>query len=157
GLTALLSPSILPASALMLVAEFCSLAGQRKHVLRGSAVMLLVAALCVGPWILRNYRELGGFVAVRSNFGLELWVGNNPEATGQTFGTHADDPNGILWHLHPYSNQQEKARLKAIGELPYMREKLHLALAWIGEHPGQFCRLTCKRCELYWFTPADMW
>jgi hypothetical protein len=157
GLTALLSPSLLPVGALILVADFYRLDDRRKQVLRGAAVMLSVSALCVAPWIYRNYQGLGGFVALRSNFGLELWIGNNPEATGRTFGTHADDPNGILWHLHPYSNKEEKAHLKAIGELAYMREKLNMALAWIKENPGQFCWLTGERCQLYWFPPADMW
>jgi hypothetical protein len=157
GLTALLSPSILPAAGLMLAAELFFQAAQRKQVLRGAFVMLAIGAICVAPWIYRNYRALGGFVAVRSNFGLELWVGNNPEATGRTFGTHADDPNGILWRIHPYSNKQEKAHLKAIGELAYMREKLHQALAWIREHPRRFVDLTLTRAQLYWFPPADMW
>lgn len=157
GLTALLSPSVIPAAGLMIGAELCYHAGRRRDVLRGAAVMLAVSGLCIAPWIYRNYHKLGGFVAVRSNFGLELWLGNNPQATGRTFGTNAEDSNGALWPFHPYTSKAECAHLKAIGELAYMREKQHQALTWISDHPRRFVELTFTRAQAFWLPPVDMW
>ena len=34
----------------------------------------------LAPWIWRNSHALGGFVPLRSNFGLECTIGNNPVA-----------------------------------------------------------------------------
>src|SRR5262249_20732831 len=45
---------------------------------RTTAVILLVSAIVVFPWIMRNRLALGKLVPVRSNFGEELWVGNHP-------------------------------------------------------------------------------
>ncbi|HEX6894447.1 MAG TPA: glycosyltransferase family 39 protein, partial [Bryobacteraceae bacterium] len=48
----------------------------------GTAVLLVVgiAALCCVPWTVRNYAVFHSFVPLRSILGLQLWVGNNPQA-----------------------------------------------------------------------------
>ena len=43
---------------------------------------LLVFTIGLVPWTIRNYRVFGKFIVLRSNFGLELWLGNNPERYG---------------------------------------------------------------------------
>ena len=37
-----------------------------------------VAALCCLPWTIRNYKVFHRVVPLRSTFGLQLWLGNNP-------------------------------------------------------------------------------
>ena len=43
-----------------------------------SSVTILVFAIALVPWTVRNYLVFGKFIVLRSNFGLELWLGNNP-------------------------------------------------------------------------------
>ena len=157
GLAGLLSPSILPAGRLMLLAECFSRSNRPWQVIQGSLLLCGAFLLCILPWGVRNYRVMGGFVPFRSNFGLEMAIGNNPSANGKTFDTSWDDPGNLLAQMHPFSNQTEMKRLLELGELAYMREKGQIAWLWIREHPGDFAILTCKRFVLFWFPPENMW
>jgi len=141
GICALLSPSLLPALGLMLLSEVGSMRGLRGRVALRILILLSVASLLVAPWTIRNYRLLGGFVPVRSNFGLELYIGNNPGSNGE----------------NPYTSGKERAELLRLGELNYMREKSHMAFRWISENPGRFTTLTVQRIKFFWFPPVDMW
>jgi 4-amino-4-deoxy-L-arabinose transferase-like glycosyltransferase len=49
---------------------------------RAAAIAGLVVAAGVAPWSIRNYLVHGRFLLVESSFGYNLWIGNNPEATG---------------------------------------------------------------------------
>ncbi|MBI5285960.1 MAG: glycosyltransferase family 39 protein [Chloroflexi bacterium] len=53
---------------------------------RETALLLgaLVATVCVtlAPWTVRNAVQLHAFQPVSTNLGINLWVGNNPDATG---------------------------------------------------------------------------
>jgi len=157
GLTALLSPALLPAGALMVGSEFAAQRLDRRRVFLGSLLIGVVATLVISPWILRNYRALGGFVPLRSNFGLELAIGNNPLADGKTFSSHNKEEQRPLNALHPFSNPAERARLVSVGELAYMREKQRDALRYMSEHPAETMRLTLARTRHYWFPKSDMW
>jgi hypothetical protein len=150
GLAALLSPIVLPAAAAMVASELGVQAGCRRRVAGRVALLTLVAVACLVPWTVRTYVRLGGLVAIRSNFGLELWIGNNPDADGTA--TSPDFPN---WH--PYTNPEERARVRSMGELAYMHEKQRAALAWIGANPGQFAALSVRRARLFWFPSPDVW
>jgi hypothetical protein len=157
GLAALLSPALLPGIALVLAAEFLSRASTRKMMLRTAPLLLLPMLLCVGPWMLRNHRELGGAVALRSNLGLELWIGNHPGATGRTFDGAWDDTSSFIYQAHPYLNRQELLVVKEVGELEYMKRKQRQALEWICAHPEEFLSLCVERVRLFWFPPPDLW
>jgi hypothetical protein len=143
----LLAPVILPAAGLALLG--CWVAS-RANVLRGLAAGAVVALVCMvvwAPWIMRNYRELGGFVPLRSNFGLELRLGNSPGADGMGL---------TLRHTHPSVDPEQEARLRTLGELPYMREQQEIALDWIADHPDDFAALCGRRFLLFWFPPPAM-
>jgi hypothetical protein len=94
---------------------------------------------------------------VRSNFGLELAIGNNPLANGKTYVTSWSDPNSPMDQSHPYTSSTELARVESIGELAYMREKQRVAMRWIADHPIQMLRLTLARFRLFWLPSADLW
>ena len=157
GVATLLSPPVVPAAVLMGAGALITARGLRVRVALAGVVVAVVASALVTPWIVRNWFALGGFVPVRSNFGLELAMGNNPHANGTTLGTTLEDPNNLMYRYHPSSNSRERSRLMAMGELAYMREKQQQALQWIRAHPADTAWLTVRRCFLYWFPPADLW
>jgi hypothetical protein len=154
---ALLSPSSLPAGGLMLAAEWWAQRGRRTRVVLSSLVMLLICLAAIAPWAVRNYYALGGFVPLRSNFGLEIALGNRDGATGKSYDTAWDDADTFFARAHPYMSREVQDRIKEMGELAYMREQSRIGREWIREHPGPFAALTLKRFQLFWFPPVDMW
>jgi hypothetical protein len=157
AVAALFSPPILLAAILMMLVEVCSQKERRGRVLAGVAVILGVTGLALAPWIYRNHQALGGFVPLRSNFGLELWIGNNDTANGKSFVTYCGDPASPHRVQHPFCNPVERAHCQEVGELAYMREKQNLGLHWIAGHPGRFVLLTVQRFRYFWFPAADLW
>lgn len=111
---------------------------------------LLVLAICLVPWTVRNYRVFGKFIVLRSNFGLELWLGNNLNVT-DTMGQ---------WQ-HPSANREEAAKFQRLGEIAYMQEKQREAFAYMRTHPGPTLNLIFRRFEINWLafsdSPVDVW
>jgi len=109
-------------------------------------VALSALTVCV-PWATRNYRALDGLFFVRSNFGLELRMGNHEGATA------AIDDSHFRFVPHPRTHVAEALRVRQAGELPYMRQRGSEAADWIVSNPGSFTRLTAERIAWFWFGP----
>ena len=117
----------------------------------GSAALVAVAALatCV-PWGVRNYRTLDAVFFVRSNFGLELRMGNHEGAEASI-----DHPHFLREAPHPRTHPAEAVKVREWGEAAYMRDSGDEARAWIAAHPGSFARLTAERFAYFWLGPLD--
>src|SRR5205807_5698039 len=107
------------------------------------AIAVLTCVLGIVPWTARNYAAFGQFVPVKSNFGLEFWLGNNPDVK-------------IIWTWwrSPASDTAESDKLHRLGEISYMHEKLSQALQFIKEHPGAFLDWSFDRFVDTW---TAMW
>lgn len=106
--------------------------------LRAVASGLIFIAV-VSPWMVRNYRVFHAIVPFRSNFGAELYEGNNPEAMGLPWGKTV---NGEA-EVHSYEK---------LGEPRYTKQQGALAAAWISAHSGRFMELSLKRFYFFWST-----
>lgn len=157
GLAALVSPVILPVVGGFLVVEVFQARAARRPMLMKMALLFLVALGCIAPWTYRNYRVLGGFVPIRSNFGLELALGNGPGANGKTFTSYPRDPACLVFVNHPFKSKTVRDRLTEQGELAFMQEKRDVATTWITAHPEKFAQLTLARFRYFWFPPGCMW
>jgi hypothetical protein len=157
GLAALTSPQLLALVGLALLLDLTVSPADRLRVLQGGVVVVLVSTLMVAPWAYRNLVVLGGFVPLRSNFGLELFIGNNPSSDGHTYTIPYSHPNDPRAWPHPFRNPDEQQHLREVGELTYMREKGEIAKEWIRENPGRFLKLTGSRLLHYYFPPASYW
>jgi hypothetical protein len=155
GVAALLSPSLVPAIALMMLVELTWPCAPRRRVACGVAAIAGISLLMVAPWMVRNYYALGGFVPLRSNFGLELAFGNNPESTGSS-NHDWSDPELSNKLVHPHPNVRECQKLNELGELAYMRQRQEEAVSWIRDHPGRFLALTAARFRMFWFPGPEM-
>jgi hypothetical protein len=113
-------------------------AGVRKAVAQ-SALALAIAILCCVPWTVRNYLVFHAFVPLRSVLGLQLWLGNNPQAKP-------------IWHasLHPINNVAQRAEYVRMGEIAYMQRKMHLALSYMLTHPAHEADLIGRRFLAMW-------
>ncbi|MBC8165260.1 MAG: glycosyltransferase family 39 protein, partial [Bryobacteraceae bacterium] len=83
GLCALFQPVLLaiygPLScAFVLAAAFKKSWGQFSRFLAAGILTLIVLT----PWTVRNWNVHGRLLLVKNSFGKELWMGNNPHATG---------------------------------------------------------------------------
>lgn len=122
-----------------------------KHQRQSTYLIVLILAIlltCV-PWAWRNYQVFNTLVFIRSNFGLELRMGNNPGALA-TF-EEMDARGSEL--LHPRLDLSEARKVQDLGEIEYMREAQHDAVAWIVSHPDEFLWLTMRRIANVWIGP----
>lgn len=122
---------------------------------RGGAAWLAAACVMMGavlacvPWTVRNHSALHGWFFIRSNFGLELRIANQPEADADIEVTWAR--KGTL--RHPSENLAEAERVKHVGEAEYNRQAREEAWAWLGGHPAASVKLTVLRAVHFWCGP----
>jgi hypothetical protein len=122
---------------------------QRRGALGGlslasTAKVMLIFVLALAPWTIRNYYALDGLVFVKSNFGMELWLGNNP-AVRAIYSPE----------LHPMVNTRELIPLILNGEPNYNREKQREAMAFIEAHPRLFLKNAFERFKDTWSASYD--
>ena len=118
--------------------------------LRTAGIGVVTFCAALAPWVIRNEIVFRGQVFLRSNFGLELWLGNNPQV-----------PISCACWLHPSHQPEERTRFLALGEVAYMQEKQRQAVDFIRSHPAATSRLVFHRFMETWtgFTDsfADIW
>jgi hypothetical protein len=136
---------------------------QRAHRRQGSRAFRWLALILVGvtlallPWTLRNRRELGGWIFIRSNAGLELAISNNDFATPlipQEIAPARPEIFQRWMSRHPGTNKFETAEVRRFGEIEYNRRRLQQALDWIRHNPKRFANLSLQRFRYFWFYPG---
>jgi len=110
-------------------------------------VGVLVAVL---PITARNYAVSGDFVLVSSNAGVNLFIGNNDQATG----IFLLPPGSGLENTHLYLSSRDTAG-QALGEKnlrpsAVSRYWAGRALDYIREEPADAVRLLAKKFVLFW-------
>ena len=154
GLSFLLNPVLAAVVAGWAAASFFRF----KQDLRRVALFFLVSAatvmLTLAPWAIRNHYALGSTIWTRSNFGLELEVSNN-DILGPDLETNVEGPYFELFH--PLTGNAQRARVKRLGEVEYMRQKKEEAVQWISTHRERFLILSAERFRLFWFPRLMRW
>jgi 4-amino-4-deoxy-L-arabinose transferase-like glycosyltransferase len=131
GLAILIRPAMLfflPFAALWLL-------WRRRAV--DAVMFVVVAALCVAPWTVRNHRVYGRWIAVASEGGVTFWTGNHPLARGD--GDLAANPD---------IKRAELAFRGAHADLtPEQMEPLYYrdALDWIRSDPAAWLALLARK------------
>lgn len=118
---------------------------------RVAIVAACLPVLLVLPWTIRNGLVLGSLVPVRDNFGLELYVSNNPCTA---FNMAKNFETGCFQQNHPNDSLAEAELVRALGEVAYNQQKLKRAIAWITSNPDRFLELTAQRLVHFWL-PSD--
>jgi len=139
GAAVLNNPAII--SVLPLVAVWLAYRVKGKPARRASslATAALMFSLCLVPWTVWNYRVFHRLIPLRSNFWLEVYVGNNAEATGKP-----------VLDKHPSHNDHELEEYRRLGETSYFAEKKRQAIEYISAHPRRFAWLTLVRFAAWW-------
>lgn len=110
-----------------------------KLSLSRPAIALSVAVILCIPWTVRNYIAFHKLIPLRSNFGLELWVGNNDNF----------DPNSQT--VPPIDPARAELReYVRIGETAFMAAKGREAREFIRTHPRLEVTLWWRRFMATW-------
>jgi hypothetical protein len=112
--------------------------------IRVAILAIIGTAIVIAPWTARNYIIMGRWVPIKSNFGFELWLGNNDHATG-----HDRDERGR--HLLDFLTPDEKARIAGMSEIARNRWFLGQAIQWARAHPRQVLELSLRRAGRFWW------
>ena len=110
--------------------------GWRRQIPR----VAVAAVLCVGclvPWMVRNSIVFHRFIPMRTNFGAEFEMGNNPYLEGTVIGS-------------PVALAYQEARLDRMGEVQYSKMQGRKAMERIRRDPGTFLALTVRRFYYFW-------
>jgi len=111
----------------------------RQTWLKLPAVALIFLGIVCVPWTVRNYVVFHQVIVFRSNFGLELWLGNNDRV-----------PDTWSPDLHPNDYAPEREKFAKLGEIEYMRQKQSEAIQFMEGHPRDTLRF-------FWRRFADNW
>jgi 4-amino-4-deoxy-L-arabinose transferase-like glycosyltransferase len=142
---ALTGAAILVRPAMIFFVPFAAGWLWRRRALTDGAVFVLIAAMCVLPWTIRNHRIYGRWIAVASEGGVTFWTGNHPFASGD--GDLAANPR--------LKQAELEFRAAHPGLTAEQREPLYYraALSWIRDHPGGWLRLLARKL-FYTVVPA---
>ena len=151
GFALLFASVLLPLFAAFVAAGlyFCRTVGYKRYF-SFAAIQIALVALCLLPWIIRNNHVLGAPIATRSNFGLELRVSNNDQATPDQ---RANYILGVYNRYHPLQNAEEALKVRQLGEVAYNREAANAAKSWIRSHFKRFLYLCLGRVRCFWLYP----
>ena len=103
-------------------------------------IISLIVFATISPWTMRNYLVHDDFVLITTNAGYNLYVGNNPLATG-----------GLVTPL--FSDEQERIRdtVKASNiDFYYYR----WSLDYILNNPGRSLSLMASKAKIILFDPS---
>ena len=146
-----LQPVLLSVVAGFLAFELWRIRDPRRWTAAG-AVLLGALVVCL-PWAWRNYSTMHGIFFIRSNFGLELLVGNHPGAKAEI-----DDMLNTVTHLHPRTSVEQARRVRDLGEVAFMRAAGAEARGWIAANPWTYARLSAERALAFWCrTTEELW
>lgn len=112
-----------------------------------TALEVLVVVICLAPWVIRNYYALGSPVVTRTNFGLELHISNNDDATPDQRVNYLA---GVFSKYHPLLSVTEALKVRQMGEVAYNKKVGAEAREWICTHPRRFLELCLGRARCYW-------
>jgi hypothetical protein len=146
GFTLMTNPAL--GSLLPFLLGWATYRGMRaaRISLRKPALAVGITILCCLPWTLRNYLVFHKLVPLRSNFPLELYIGNNNNYATRQF----------VWPPK-ITKEREILRYFRIGEAGFMEEEEQKALEFIRSHPGIALELTGERFIAFWTGIAQPW
>ena len=109
----------------------------RRRMARAAAVAGAMG-LTLLPWAVRNAVSSGYFVPVSSNLGMNLMIGNEPEATG-VYRNEAD-------YLGLFDRMTEPSAHPVARD----RQAARQTLRWIAGSPGRFAKLAVRKLVWLW-------
>jgi hypothetical protein len=118
--------------------------------------LVLGTVLAIAPATIRNYWVARDLVLISSNFGINLFIGNNEYADG-LFLSYIPG-FGHFRTCYDYPGIVESLEAKLGRPLKYSEASAYFAgegLRYVRDNPSRAARLTIKRAALFW-TPDEI-
>jgi hypothetical protein len=117
-------------------------------LLKGYVISILVVAMMIAPWTVRNYKAFGTFVLLNTNAGYAFFWGNHPIYGTQFVGILP--PNGPTYvDLIP-------KELFQLNEAALERALLRLGVGFVIDDPVRIAQLSLSRSlEYFKFWPSS--
>jgi hypothetical protein len=147
GLLLLLNPSTAFVTGPWLVWLFVRHRIAWRTAVRYSALAAATTALCVAPWLVRNYR-IWGVMVLRTSLGITLYSSNSDCAQPSLY---QEAVTGCIQKTFPVDSEPEAHLLRTMGEVRYDRLRTADTMRWIAMHRGRFTQLTVGRIRDFWF------
>lgn len=157
GLTALVNSVVVAVVPALFVYLYMRFRGKSSGITMRLLLVLLLAVLCVSPWSFRNAMVFKAFVPLRTGFWLNLYLGNNQDATGTVFLKHQgrvpeDYNEGITLHFWP-KMKFDLAKVDEYQQDQYLAGKF---FAFVRTQPMTFLSLMVKKIYYFvWFNPFE--
>ena len=137
GLAMLFRPAIMGLAPIVCIWILLSSQDRKKNLMKSIAFCIVLMAV-ISPWAIRNYDVHHQFVLVSTNGGVNLWLGNNADATGMACNYLKNETT--LWTIWNTSDDEVK------------REQLFYekGFAFIRENPIDVLRLDIKKFSYLW-------
>lgn len=112
-------------------------------------IVILISILALTPWSVRNYLTFHQFVFVKNVKGLNLWIGNNPNANG---GDRIPFEKGtrFVYMTDSMDPDLKKEVLQATSESEKDKILQDAAGKYMAEHPLRTLALAVKKARLLW-------
>jgi hypothetical protein len=144
GIGLMTNAAILSLAPFLLIWLALKLRKQGRNWIQLPALAILAMCLACVPWTVRNYVVFHRIIPFRSNFGLELWLGNNDQV-----------PDTWAGFLHPNDYPPEREKFARMGEIAYMDAKQHEAIRFMLAHPRDEFRFFWRRFADNWIGSWD--
>ncbi len=119
-------------------------------------LIVFISIVVLIPWTIRNYFVHRTLVPITTQFGVNFWIGNNPNATGTDFYKIASlekEEYVLMTHTLPKNIQDS---LNKVSEIERANFYIHQGLSFVKEEPLKFIFLLFKKFYYYfWFPPSS--
>jgi tetratricopeptide (TPR) repeat protein len=152
GLFALVRPNVLLFGAVVLAWSWWVGRRHNKNIHIGMVCLgfVLGTVMVVAPATFRNYIVANDFVLISANGGINLYMGNNENATGVVMENIA----GIeQWQIFDYPKIVRDVEAKQGKKMKYSQVSSYFArkaLNYILKHPGRTLKLMVLKTAFFW-------
>src|ERR1700758_1039783 len=96
------------------------------------------------------------YPTLRDNFGMELYIGNHPGMEGDHSPCASKLCEGTGDYTYADFPTRDPRLFAELGEVAFMEQKLHEAVAYIRAEPGKFVWRSAKRLASFWLLPSPL-
>ena len=139
--------------SLIILALFLGLAIEKKHrfkYIKAAVIMGFGFFIAISPWLIRNYIVFNKPLMIASNFGYNLWRGNNPFASGTEYQPNGEVSESALSEEYREYLRQNRPQQEIAMDKFYFNE----AIKCIKHDPVRYIKLILKR--IFYFIAIDL-